>query len=80
MILIVDHTELTWGYTMYFVLGMDDALVFACPFQCGWMILWSVADLECHICGLHFLGQEVEVLNREVGLVGSLWVVAMRHI
>ena len=32
MVLVVDHAELTWGHTMYLVLGVDDALIWACPF------------------------------------------------
>ena len=62
MVLIVDHAELSWGYTVDFVLGVDDALILACPFKCGRMILWSVANLECHLSWQDLLGQEMEVL------------------
>ena len=53
MVFVVDYTELTWGYTVYFVLGVDDALIWACPLEGGRMVFGGVANLECDFCGLH---------------------------
>ena len=80
MVLVVHHTELTWGHTMNFLLRVYHKFIWACPLKCGRVILWRVANLECYISGLQLLGKEVEILNREVLLVGSLWVVAVRYI
>ena len=56
MVLVVDYAELAWGYTVDFVLGMDDALIWAWPLEGGRMIFWCVANLECDFCGLHLFG------------------------
>ena len=56
MVLVVDHTELTWGYTVNLVFGMDDALIWACPLERGWMVFGRMANLECDFCGLHLFG------------------------
>ena len=80
MVLIIHHAELTWGHTMNLLLRVYHKLIGACPLKCGWVILWCVANLECYLCGLQLLGKEVEILNREVLLVGCLWVVSVRYI
>ena len=56
MVLVVDYTELTWGYTVDFVLGVDDALIWACPLEGGRMIFWCMTNFECDFYGLHLFG------------------------
>ena len=56
MVLVVDYAELAWGYTVDFILGVDDALILACPLEGGRMVFGRVANLECDFCGLHLFG------------------------
>ena len=80
MVLVVDDAELTWSHAVYLICGVYDELIRTCPLQCSRVILWRVANLECYLSGPQLLGKEVEILNREVLLVGSLRVVAVRYI
>ena len=56
MVFVVDYTELAWGHTVDFVLGVDDALIWACPLEGGRMIFWRMTNLESNLCGLHLFG------------------------
>ena len=80
MVGIVDHAELARGHAMNLVLRVHSKLCRAGPLQCGWVIFWCVANLECDVCGLQLACEIVEIANREVLLVGCLRVVAVRHI
>ena len=46
VILVVDDTELAWGDTVDFLLGMDYELTCVSPFEGGRMVFWRMADLE----------------------------------
>ena len=77
VILVVDDAELAWGDTMDLLLGMDHELTGARPFESGGMVFWRMADLKGDIRRHLLHCEKMEIMHREVLLIGRLGVVAM---
>ena len=77
---VVNDAELARGDSMDLGLGMNHERSGSGPFQSSWMILRGMTDLKGHFSGLQSLREEMEVMNREVLLIGCFWVIPMRHI
>ena len=80
VIFVVDDAELTWGDTVDLLLGMDNELASIGPFERGRMVFWRVTNLEGDIRRHQFHREEMEIMHREVLLIGCLGVVAMRDV
>ena len=84
MLLIIHHTELSRGHALYQAGGMNDDRVIASALKHRGMILWSVAYLERHGHTVEpvprVLREEMEVVYREVLLVGGARLIALADI
>ena len=77
---IVNYTELTWGNTVDSVEGMYGVLSRGGFLNSGTMVFGSVTNLERHLLRQLTGGEEMEVADREVCLVGGVGVVAMTDV
>ena len=80
VVFIVYHTELSRGNAMYLLIRMDDVCAVGSLLYCCMMIFWSVANLKCDARFVDFCCEEMEIMNLEVLLVSSLWVIAVADI
>ena len=78
--LVVNDTELTGSYAMYFLLAMDDIGIISCGLHLSLVPLGSVAYLEGDALGKAWDGEVMEVVDGERLLIGCLRVVAMGDI
>ena len=61
-------------------LGMDNERMGRSPLERRRMIIRSMPDFKSNLSGLKFHGQKMEIVHREVRLIGCLRVIPMRHI
>ena len=80
MVLVIDDAELSWCNTVDSLLGMYDKFMIARPCQCSWMILRRMANLKCHLTRCQALCEKMEIVHREILLIGRLRVIAMRNV
>ena len=84
VVLVVDHTKLTGGYTLYGFFGMHDEFALARALERSRMIFGGVAYLEAHVgTGARSAPgverKEVEIVYGEVLFVGCGWLEAFAH-
>ena len=77
VILVVDDTELARGDTVDLLLGMDHELTWVRPLKGSRMVFWRMADLKGDIRRHLLHCEKMEIMHREVLLIGRLGVVAM---
>ena len=82
---IVNDAELSWGYTVNGLLGMDDGFTLANSSELSFDKFWCMPYLERYRCRCGRRGrqgqcQPVQVVHLEVLTIGRLRVVAMTHV
>ena len=80
MVLVVNDTELAGGYAMYFLLAMDNIRTVGNLLHRCLMPFGSVTYLEGDTLGKVGNGEEMEVVDGKILLIGCLRVVAMGDI
>ena len=78
--LVIDYTELTGSYAVDLLLAMDDIGIISCGLHRCLMPFGSVTYLEGDTLGKVGNGEEMEVVDGKILLIGSLRVVAMGDI